>query len=150
MNAIYSLENVVHAKVNEDAIVRWSPDILFKDGPILPSHMDYLDFIEAKRAVYSRRAMSKVISVKSFAQANRVNFFGIVKSSKKAVLAKVVDNALAQKFPEWKKDQVGMDLHLFSAVLQPNQSTLLIGENPYFNYVFDDRIRSEGPRTHVQ
>lgn len=146
MSAIYSLENVVHAKVNEEAIVRWSPDILYKDGPILPSHMDYLDFYKPIRAVYSRRAMAKILAVKNFASANRVSLYGVVKNSKKRLLAKVIDHALAEKFPEWKHGQVGVDMHLFSAVLKPGQCTPLIKENPYFVYVINERVRSEGTR----
>jgi len=146
MGAIFSLENVVHAKVNEDAIVRWSPDVLYKDGPILPSHMDYLDFWDPRRAIYSRRAMSKVLAVKSFASANQVSLFGVVKNSRKTLLSRVIDYALSEKYPDWKRDQVGMDAHLFSAVLKPGQCTPTIMEKPYFNYVFDDRVRPEGTR----
>jgi hypothetical protein len=146
MAAIFSLENVVHAKVAEDAIVRWAPNVIFKDGPILPSHMDYLDFLKPARAVYSRRAMSKVLAVKSFATSNQVELFGVVKNSRKVLLSKVIDFALSEKFSEWKRDQVGMDTHLFSAVLRPGQTTPSILEKPYFVYVFDDRIRAEGSR----
>lgn len=146
MNAIYSLENVVHSKVDEEAIVRWSPDILYRDGPILPSHMDYLDLLDPKRAAYTRRATSRIIAVKSFASANQVNMYGIVKNSRKRLLARVVDYLLSEKWSEWRRYQVGMDVHLFSPILKNGQCTPLIKENPYCVYVFDDRIRSEGEK----
>lgn len=116
-----SMSNYLHYLLDKDIILKKSPDILFRDGPLRPGQMSYLDLKNIDfpdRVDITWKSLYEAVEVKNRAKISNTKLVGVTKHVNQRFLSYLINECLLNDLPGWKSHQFVNDQQILPMILE--------------------------------
>ncbi|HEY9204994.1 MAG TPA: hypothetical protein VIO58_03645 [Candidatus Methanoperedens sp.] len=124
-----SMSSYLHYLLDKDIISKKSPNILFRDGPLRPGQMSYLDLKNPEfpeRADITWKSIYEAVEVKNRAKIEGTKLVGVTKHVNQRFLSPILNQCLLDNLPGWTSQNFVNDQQILPMILKNGEHSPVV------------------------